>query len=288
MRVGIIPRYQKWGASSRLRAYALADGLKAIGHSAWIGFDGDEDVLVVQKSPDHSWIERAKEFKRRGGRVVFDFDDREVYHMLPYWKEIVHRFITDTEGHAEESGVGAVVVPDAIDFPPPQPLPPTKGDGVVWYAASITYPCAERWVHELADAGIKVRVISHTDRADVAGPNIEFVKWDMDTFVGELQKSAVAILSHVGGMNDPGKSNDKMTLMITHGLPCLVSDTPEYAKLAREIQQEWTIVRDGESIVDKYHKLMESRETYLETSQWYVWHWYHPNAIAQLWLEVIE
>lgn len=261
MKFSIIPRYPTWGASSRLRAWTLGRSLVSLGHSVSFTLDSSADVLLIQKMVSSDWMRNAEGF---AGKVVYDFDDREVYASLPEWEHIADLLLTDTEGHAGESGVKCSVLPDPIDFCPSSPLPwVPDGKGVVWFGHHLNYGAAEdalRFAHQL---GQGVRVISGPDVRASLPDYAEFVQFDQATISDELRHSSFVILSHDKG--DPYKSNNKMICAITHGLPCIVSQTPEYMRLE-----------------------MALKGLPFKAQQEYVWANYHPTRIAQEFLKLLE
>lgn len=288
MRISFVPRYPPWGASSRLRVYTIHDELLKMGHDSVIGYDPNADVVVFQKAqqpPDPASKPPRKPL------IIYDFDDREMYPYLEAWNDYAHIFTTDTEGHAKECGFDCEVIPDPIDFCPEAPLPPSDGSGAVWFGHYLNYPSVRPWIQELVKAGVKCRLISNVELAEKAREDgTEFVQWSLETFVTELRKSAVAVLSHDGG--DPYKSNNRALLAITHGLVYIGSNTPAYLELMREIrnfhQLSYVEASVSGGFPSVYALALERREEALVRAQPYVWEHYHPRVIAQQWLTLME
>ncbi len=254
-----------------------------MGIDSRVAFDTSANVLVLQKHRDPRMIlEAAKaEF------LVYDFDDTEVEEVLPLIARKAHLITTDTEGHAawgrKKTDRKIFVVPDPIDYGIPGPMPPTEGSGVCWFGHPTNFPSVSSWARVIRDAGLSFTTISSQQMDSF--PNLP---WSLDTFVATLRQFAVCLLSHEGA--DPGKSPNKLTTAITAGVPCVVSDTPEYARVIREACGGFGIAADPDEAVKVTADLLspETRESYLRLAQPWVWSQYNLRRVAETWLQAVR
>ena len=282
MRISWLPRYGPEAASTRIRVHTVHAALDGLCDSV-IGYDGSADVLIVQKAVDQGVFDQAASFS---GRVVYDFDDVMDESVLRRAEEVAEFFTTDTVGRKSAVRGRCEVVQDSIDYAPAAPWPPSDGPGAVWFGNYPNFESA-RWMAEsLTSSGVPVRAIADLT-AERARLPIEIVPWTYDTFVGELRKSGVAILSHGGG--DPFKSNNKMCAAVTLGVPCIVNDSSAYAELANACGIAWSVVSGPEELLGAYERLADPAERYqyLAASQPYVWETWNARAVARRLLDVL-
>ncbi len=283
MKIAWMPLYPEWGASSRLRVWSIHYELLRRGYDSSIGFDKAADILVVQKH--QSFDDNIMCY---GGKIIYDGDDREVWGAIPRIIDFVDAVTTDTEGHRQEILEGLTedkhsmvhVLPDTIDYFPHRPLQPSDG-GVCWFGFYGNLPAAEPYLKELSKV-TSVRLITNGVERDWA----ETVGWDLRSFVGTLRASKISLLSHSVG--DENKSNNKMITSITYGLPCIVSDTPEYSRLANEAGVEWSIATEPSQALEVYERLkrFDAREEYLSKVQPIVWDKYNIKVATDRFLDL--
>ena len=278
-----MPLYLEEGASSRLRVWSIHYELLRRGYDSSIGFDRKADVLVIQKH--QNFDDDVMSF---WGKIIYDGDDREVWGTIPRIINFVDAVTTDTEGHRQEILEGLTedkhsrvhVLPDTIDYYPPHPLPPSDG-GLCWFGFYENLPPAEPYLKELSKV-TSIRLITNGVKREWA----ETVKWDLKSFVGTLRGSKISLLSH--SIGDQNKSNNKMITSVTYGLPCIVSDTPEYSRLANEAGVGWSIIHDAEEVLEVYERLkrFDAREEYLAKIQPLVWERYNISITTERFLNI--
>jgi len=283
VRISWLPRYGPEAASTRIRVHTVHAALDGLCESV-IGYDDSADVLIVQKAVDHGVFDQAASFN---GRVVYDFDDVMDQAVLRRAEEVAEFFTTDTVGRKSAVRGRCEVVPDSIDYAPAAPWPPGVGQGAVWFGNYPNFESARWMVTSLTASGVPVRAIADLT-AERAGLPIEIVPWTYDTFVAELRKSGVAILSH--GDSDPFKSNNKMCAAITLGVPCIVNGSSAYSALADSCGLSWSVASGPEELLGAYERLADpaERHDYLAASQPLVWETWNARAVARRLLEVLE
>ena len=296
MRVAFHPLWPEWGASSRLRVYTLHEELLKLGVKSEIAFDPGADVFVLQKHRDHSTIERAAKAKF----LVYDFDDFEVSDALAAAERAARLMTTDTEGHlrwslthrSERIAAGqptstppVAVIADPIDYGITGPIPLAEGSGICWFGHPSNFGTSiTQWARMLKDAGLCFATISSSPCDGF--PN---VPWQIESFIRELRQFAVCVLSHTGA--DQGKSPNKLITAITAGVPCVVSDTPEYARVLTECGLPEFVAHDEAEMIEGVSLLTCSpalRHAYLKRAQPVIWERYNPRRIAEIWLETVR
>ena len=281
MRVAFLPRYGNDAASSRLRVYRLADGLREMGHDVSVtGFDDDADVLVLQKTVDPEIFTYARLF---GGKVVYDYCDSADIVTLRRAAEVADLLTTDTPGHrrlAMPYSNRINLLFDPIDYGITGPSPDSWGEGAVWFGCWPVFADA-RWMADvLLRAGVRVRAVSDLT-PERAGVPVEIVPWRYETCVDELRQASVAILAH--GETDPHKSPDRAVTAIMAGVPCIFSGSVTYARIAHECGVEWADVADGHQLMAAYHRLQrpDERAEYLAATQPVLWQRHNLRAVAE-------
>lgn len=284
MKICWMPLYPEWGASSRLRVWSIHKELLRRGYDSSIGLNPDADVLVVQK---HQSLPKSL---GKSPKIIYDGDDREVWGTVSRIVDRVDAVTTDTEGHKQEiletipENRHSIVhvLPDTIDYFPKHPVSaPTTCSGVCWFGFYMNFSAAAPYLKELS--GItSVRIISNgidVGWADTLG-------WAIDTFISNLRLSELSLLSHSKG--DINKSNNKMITSITWGLPCIVSDTPEYRRLAEKADVGWSVIHDMEGVIEAYErlKIYAERVEYLKRTQNLIWERYNIKATTDRFLEL--
>jgi glycosyltransferase involved in cell wall biosynthesis len=292
LRIRWHPRYGREAASSRLRVYTIHDELQHMGHDSAIGGNSPADIVVVQKIVAIGEVKKYIEADAASVKI-YDYDDTDIIPFLPQVHPLVRAFSTDTAGHrtaAEECfrWKPCLVYADPIDYMEtnPQPAPATDINEAIWFGNWPNFVPALEMVQQLLQHGTPVKVVSLGLPHVPAGAT--YVEWSLYGMSQILQSSGFALLSHDRG--DTGKSCNKMVTAIMHGLPCLVSDTPEYASLARAIEAEWTIIRSPEALTQAADRLKhrEERQKYLNKAQPVVWMRYHPRRVASQFLDEVS
>lgn len=269
MRFSWCPLYSINGASSRIRVHSIHQQLKEMGYESSLGYDPDADVLIVQKHRDSILLDKFESWRRI---CIYDFDDIGYEDILQSFTP--NFFTTDTDFHAKHARPYATapihVLPDCIDYCPAEPLPPSTGEGVVWFGHDSNLNDVVKRQIQMANAKM-----------------IDGRSWRRETFQHDLRAFSVAFLSHAG--QDPGKSNNKALAAITLGLPVIASDSEAYRSLLVEMGLEWAYVNGPLAMAEVVARLSspQERKEYLKIAQPYVWDTYHPRVVAQRLIQLI-
>src|SRR2546425_5641703 len=130
----LIPGASEDTASSRIRVYSLQRSLVRLGKMATLGYWPEADVLFIQKRVNRHILSLAEGFRKKGGLVLYDFDDLgkafAEWVPKPYFQrmiQIAQVVTTDTAGHREalaaEHGIKHIeLIPDCVDYFPTGPV----------------------------------------------------------------------------------------------------------------------------------------------------------------------
>ncbi|MHB8628332.1 MAG: hypothetical protein ACYDBJ_24945 [Aggregatilineales bacterium] len=316
MHIAILPADTPDAASSRIRAYTLHEALNSLGSvQATRGYSDTADVLYVQKKLTPRVLDTVKRAKSRGLVILYDVDDTGTAlgnwapaESLARMVELADVVTTDTAGHRDQllgQGISRVeIVPDAIDYFPQAPVRLQQADAsplrVLWFGNLSNIGLFERYLDVLQTiADVQPVVATGSYGAyGLAGsakhyalryPSVEFVPWSRLTFIQTVQKCHLSCLMHDGSDLDRAKSNNKFITSVTWGVPAIVSDTPEYARTAREAGVEYAIFADPDHLAEAIERLRyaQARAAYLAAAQPIIWEQYAPQVVARLFLEVV-
>lgn len=118
-------------ASSRLRAWKVADALAEMGHTVTMNppLLPETDVLIVQKRTDV--VDTMQVARKRGVRIIYDVDD-----YIPNLPVECADVVTVDTAAKRDLYPGAIVIPDCLDIDEGSPVKITHNphlERVVWY-----------------------------------------------------------------------------------------------------------------------------------------------------------
>lgn len=265
------------GASSRLRCYYLADGLRQIGIDVRINERlHDSGILLVQKRINPNILAFATRFKSQGGMVIYDIDD---YGVGLEWLNIdpsVERaflslcdvLIVDTPHRLEvfrkDAKYGAIpqkwVIPDPIDYYPWEKVQSPKKSSLkpsgIWFGNAINLTPAVPYLLGLLDSAVVDEIGAITTAGQIAQlqalyPGITYYPWQLASFSRDLQRFDFTVLVHGADEEGSQKSNNKMLAALAFDVLPFVSNTPAYAKTALDIGLPELIVESPQELVER-------------------------------------
>jgi len=307
MKVLLIPGGDQTVAATRLRAllplpYIRRAGIDVVVGAAKAGYD----VIWLQKKLTTALlndIESVKELNSKV-RLIYDIDDLGP-NVLNFWFQseinlkrvfgLADRVMTDTATRAaylsRRYGVDAAVIPDSLDSPGQlvaKNRHRTRIANGLWFGNFPNFSSISQFVSLLSAAGIGLQIVT-----SVTGVKA-FERPTRNNLVRayEYQQSLMplfyamndfSIMSHFGDEFTEMKSTNKMVASLCHGLPSLVSSTPEYKRLAEELRIPEVLFDDNQ---DSFSKALaaianpEFRKEIIKRSEPLL-EMYHPAAIAQ-------
>ena len=324
-KIYFLPAGDENTASSRLRVFSLSSSLKKLGVQVDIypaeyenildvqtRFDelDHTDVLVIQKRVTPEIISYVDRAISNGAFIIYDIDD--FGPALWYWtpprlcQEMLLRanlITTDTIGRAKwllqsQKRLNVKVLPNSVDYSPTEPskLEPTTRSPlrVLWFGTSSNLHMFTKYVKALGSlSDIQIVIcggfgeLIHSLCPEL---NFEVIPWSLNNFIPILQSCDLSCLMHDGSLYDRQKSNHKMITSICWGVPAIVSDTPEYARIAREADVDDAIFSNAEELLKALQKYRSSsaRKAYLEKAQNIIWEKYSPDKIAREFVKIVE
>jgi hypothetical protein len=280
-------------ASSRLRIYSLLDNMtycKKVDPDQGIFLDNAESkFLWFQKVLTERHLDIAETFKALGSKIIYDCDESGVD--LTFWAQpnLVFRMLhladyvtADTPERInwlKKSGSLARfrLIENEIDTfcrPPRSTNQYNRQDSntlrIIWFGNPRNFASVSKFLQQVPANDQFVIVICGADSAEVFRylPNhqIEVFEWDLGAFPDILSSCDISVLSHLGTWSDSHKSAHKMITSICHGVPALVSKTPDYLRVARWLGlDDYTFLHEDDFkriLKNMYSK--ESRSAYID------------------------
>lgn len=214
-------------ASSRLRVYKIVPHIK----DAFIGVPQKYkkgDILVIQKTPDYSELERAK---KAGIKVIYDIDDK--YDDVSFLRMINAADVVTTDSKVKKEWLEKInknvyVVPDSLDWDGKTEYQNNKNGIIGWtgYGNNSHYlqdikdilPFTLRlitspdWYHHLKDEECKVQMRP----------------WNLETVDKHLAECELSLCYLPKGDFEDCKGEHKLLKSLAMGIPTFTSATPSY------------------------------------------------------------
>lgn len=294
-------------ASSRLRAFKVADVLIKMGHEIMFNpqsADVSADVIVVQKRFD--LVNAMERWRKHGVRVIFDIDD-----WIPTTAVLFADQVT-VDTHAKlELFPGSIVIPDALDIEadtPRKEVHQRQLKSVVWFGNIENFHHLENVIHACHLTGVALRVITGRDAWEavdqlrtmigglyykLCGKDWTIVSWNPDTIDREIKGGDLVVCPFTFGHNRSGqwsdvavrsKSANRVLKAWGLGMPAAGTPIPSYVdaglEYCAETVDEWIDVL--ERLQDRGLREQDAMRGY-EIAQRYT-----AQNVAQLWLEVMR
>ena len=115
-----------------------------------------------------------------------------------------------------------------------------------------------------------------------SGCNLEVHPWSRSTFLDILRSCDVSILSHYGSICNRQKSGHKMITSICHGVPAIVSATPDHKRIAEYAGVRAFLYSDKEQLLSRLQCLKSplARTNYIQTAKPRLMLKYYPGSYA--------
>ena len=208
--------------SSRIRVYNLLESLKNYFKYVFLNEDSLADIIVFQKIVD---LKTLKKYRNKGLYTCYDIDDLypNTYSMVKY----VDLVIVSTEylkTQLEKFNKNIIVIPNSIDIEnysiPLKNINNSKNPSFCWYGWSNNS-------YILDKLNIRDLVTTISDNGD-----IQYNVFDIDK---TLQNFDYVIIPQEKTPHTLSKTHCRFLKSLYLGIPTIVSDMPEYVKLAEEI-----------------------------------------------------
>jgi hypothetical protein len=282
-------------ASTRIRLYYPNNSINQYHKDKYessIGFNITSDVLIIQKKITSQTLLYVECFE---GLVIFDFDD-PVHDQSLFNDFIKHVDIvtTDTLGRKEhfdslKTGKDCFVIEDCLDYGIVDLYDtPDFTNNVVWFGNYPNITSIEWAIPSVLDFGFNLNLITQ-GKSVLVQNKVKINEWNLNTFVNDLRKSNICLLSHKG--SDSGvKSNNKMIVSIACGIPCIVNESRSYEELAKKFNLDYCIVSDVKSLKSSLKMLndKEKRKEYLKDVQPFIINSLSTKVITEKLINLIE
>lgn len=295
MKIAGIPIRDMMSASCRIRFFRFLRSLPE-GYE-WKVFDGkyDFDVLYVQKIAKDWVLDIVKKAKKKGIPVVFDRDDIRKDWGGPNHEAMIKTVdvvTTDTKARQknfqEHTDKPVVVIPDCIDYidnPKDRVVIEPGLSSVVTFGHKASVGKATEYMNTLPI--MAKRYICSQKMPDIQG---KFIPWELNTFIRKLRRFSLAVLVHddtdIGNM----KSNNRLIVCMSIGLPVITSDTVAYRETLKAVGYEWLVARDAETCRFAASQMLSTslRQKISDAFINYAWYHYAPKISGSALAHVFE
>ncbi len=232
--------------STRIRVYNIAQELIKRGYDVSINENlAKADIIVFQKSA-YSFL--AKKFFRymfSNKFIIFDIDDLFLDERLNF---VINSDFTITScQYMKEQylkyndNIGVLDgTPDVIDEDMPIGKYDLKNPKIGWFGTSVNYKI------------LKFKNIRNVTTITKNGD----IEWSLDTVDKNIQKFDLVVLPQLKNPQGLAKDNCRMLKTLYLGIPALISDIPEYVRLAEFLNYpKEFIVKDDEDWNEKIEKI---------------------------------
>lgn len=234
-----IPAKNINSASTRLRYYYILKHLpKECSFKTYSGKLAG-DILYVQNNADTKTVKIAKKAKKRNIPIVFDIDDpvkhkRNQSGML----KLADTVTTDTKQRAEylsKWNENVVVVPDLVDYDVKKPIEIRENiRKIVSFGNNSSLMKCLPYMKNIQNCACYY--IGNKFQG------IKFIKWKLKTFVKTMSRFDVAVLAH--GYNFVGdmKSNNRLLVTMSMGMPTITTKTCAYYETLKDVGYEYLAI----------------------------------------------
>ncbi|HEX2088126.1 MAG TPA: hypothetical protein VHF89_20735 [Solirubrobacteraceae bacterium] len=273
-------------ASSRLRAWMLADELRRRGHHVTVNAARLADVEVFQKVRNWSRLDAALE---RGSRIVLDFDDNYLLDDLGTRDEMIaamntaalvtvgSRALAESASRFHER---VELFENPLDVEPG--APPRDGRG---WTGRIGWFGNRGGLSALAavDLGDHGRAVTVTRGGDV--------EWELKTIDAVLRGFDVVVLPADESEWGTGKNANRLLKCVALAVPAVASRTPEHERVARRLRlPESVLVERGASWSDALARVRDEYDAVqraFAAARDRAWAHYGIGAAAARWEELV-
>jgi hypothetical protein len=122
------------------------------------------------------------------------------------------------------------------------------------------------------------------------GIQAEIHPWSRDGFLPILTSCDVSLLSHFGDPSDWRKSGHKMITSIGHGIPAIVSNTPDYSRVAEFAGVKQYVFSNSDELESILSTCLSSqaRMDYIKRAQPVLMSRYYPGSFADTALKLLD
>lgn len=244
-------------ASSRLRAWMIADELLSRGHRAVVNGARVAPIEVFQKVRNVSRMEAAA---GRGSTIIFDFDDHYLLDHVGTRDDTLgamNRADLVTVGSfallkaAERYHQRVRLFENPLDVPatpPRRPSLPWRGR-IGWFGNRTNLAALEA-----LDLAVPVTTVTR-------GGDVE---WSLEGIDASLADLDLVVLPSARGEWHAGKNANRLLKCVAIGVPALLSQTPEHERTVGELGlPPWVLVGAQDSWVDAIERAEAEYDTLL-------------------------
>lgn len=255
----------------------------------------DCDVLYVQKLATKECIKAAIKAREKGILVCYDMDDPikiKDGNNMARMVSLADVVTVDTLPRAEQANrftvTTPIIIPDGIDFQQkPEKIATIREN--IKSIVTFGYPAnVKTALPFLAHAGIKAAYIGKAKEKKY--PKMKYITWSLDTFLDEILKHDVAFVAHGNLPLDKARSNNRLLLCMSLGIPVITTASFAYKKDMRQCHLDKYIIKEKKEIRKALKSMADKkeRENISKRMIEYSWKNYSPQKCSYMFMKAIE
>ncbi len=278
-------------ASSRIRFYRILDSIvPKISWEIYSEKSSLPDLCYIQKAAYAKTLSIVKEYIKNKIPVVYDIDDA-----FGVWEgmfersmlNIVDVITTDTEERRKDiikyTDKPVYVVPDALDYVSTEEEPIKINDkikNIVTFGSNGGVSYSVEYLSKVPTE-YTVNYISSIENGDIKG---NFIKWELHNFLNNLKMNDIAVLAHPDTSNGSMKSNNRLLVCMSIGMPCIVLKTHAYSETMRLLGYDLLVANTPSDVPKIIEELKDPsiRKAISEVFIKYSWENYNPKLSGEL------
>lgn len=281
-------------ASSRLRCKIHHDLFnKRKTHNSVIGFSNTSDYIIITQrvKTEQDLIELERE-KKRGKTIIYDLVDK--YYTEWFSKKLfnicdhvivanhIQKILLEQYTHKPIH-----ILQDSIDYYDDIKSEYIKWNNNISWFGNYTNIEPLTQIFNILSNLYNINVITQADKISKQ-KNINYIQWEYSSFINDLTKNSVCILSH--GLKDLQKSNNKLLVSIANNVPVIGYQSISYRNILNECGLPEYYCYNINQIINCIEnlKIDKNRKRYINKSKKYIIDNYNPLKIHKKLVNIID
>lgn len=271
-------------ASSRLRCLFHHQNLNKyynLEFTSTIGINpdlADKNILIVTQKIKDEDIQKVIDFKnrRKDNTIIYDivdnyYTDNKVKILFDLCNYIIVANDIQKSLITKHINKKVFVLVDAIDYEDQidSSIVPVNNN-IVWYGNNTGLNNIRSFLLSLQTLKYNINIISKGNYYKRYIPGANCIEWKYDNFISNLKQNSIALLTH--DLNQQQKSNNKLLVCISNGVPVISYQSKSYDEILRKFDLTYAIIYNRQDLINAVKLLSrpEIRLKYFEELQPYI------------------
>ncbi|MFH1759843.1 MAG: hypothetical protein ABIA63_01955 [bacterium] len=284
-------------ASTRIRFFRLLKYLPAGFKSSLYKDDIECDILYIQKNARPEIIRAAKTAVQRKIPVIYDIDDD--FGVWPGMDEtgmmnMATAVTTNTPERAaylkNYTKTPIHIIPDCLDYIEKRNKPVHINKSirsVATFGSNFTISISAAYLNHFPRYLAQSYFCADKSKKVING---NFIKWRLKPFLKQLKCFDVCLLAQNNDNRGRMKSSNRLLVCMSVGIPAIVSDTPAYSKIMKELELNY-LIADSPLKINYILELISPVDIRREISSKffkYAWSNHAPEAVSNKFAQLIH